>query len=256
MTFYQILWTFFLFTASPAGAAEVVFRRLQKRKFVNRGFFWRPVAHIRICVTAAVLLIAPSKRIGCRSLFIATLVPTIIEWLAGRQAVARPPWDYSGMPLNQRICVPAVFLDGQVACLSSRGFPWSFACWLWVSTIPGWILLFLLQLPSDRFRSHRPGGGEDSQAPASIISTSWSAACASIRQQFVGTYPGFWDKRAGKSCGPRGVLELPGSRKRNSWLSRTKFWKSTTPCWNARTATHLLKAFLPASAANGKCISV
>lgn len=215
MTFYQILWTFFFY--SFAGwCCEVVFAACKTGKFVNRGFLLGPVCPIYgFGVTAAVLLIAPIQAHWLQAYLVATLVPTIIEyfvgWLADKLLHVRL-WDYSGMPLN---------LNGYVCLLFS--LVWGLACLFivavfhpmvlrllaWVPTIPGWILLALFT----------------ATILTDFILTALEAAKIPKRLQAIDEL-----ERGLKSERSFGTPWEAGNG--NSWLSGTKFWKSTTPCWN------------------------
>ena len=228
MTFYQILWTFFFY--SFAGwCCEVVFAACKTGKFVNRGFLLGPVCPIYgFGVTAAVLLIAPIQAHWLQAYLVATLVPTIIEyfvgWLADKLLHVRL-WDYSGMPLN---------LNGYVCLLFS--LVWGLACLFivavfhpmvlhllaWVPTIPGWILLALFT----------------ATILTDFILTALEAAKIPKRLQAIDELeriPWSSGTKGRKSCGLKSERSFGTpweAGNGNSWLSGTKFWKSTTLCWN------------------------
>lgn len=66
MTFYQILWTFFIYSF-VGWCCEVAFAACKTGQFVNRGFLFGPLCPIYgFGVVAALLLMSPSGSTGSR----------------------------------------------------------------------------------------------------------------------------------------------------------------------------------------------
>lgn len=139
MTFYQILWSFFLY--SFAGwCCEVVFAACKTGRFVNRGFLFGPMCPIYgFGVVAAVLLIEPIRAHWLQAYLVAVFVPTVLEYIVGWGAVKllhTRLWDYSRMPLN---------IGGHVCLLFS--LVWGLGC------------LIIISIAAPGFGAHQASAG-------------------------------------------------------------------------------------------------
>lgn len=139
MTFYQILWSFFLY--SFAGwCCEVVFAACKTGRFVNRGFLFGPMCPIYgFGVVAAVLLIEPIRAHWLQAYLVAVFVPTVLEYIVGWGAVKllhTRLWDYSRMPLN---------IGGHVCLLFS--LVWGLGCLIIVYLLQPLVLELIKLLP-------------------------------------------------------------------------------------------------------------
>ena len=139
MTFYQILWSFFLY--SFAGwCCEVVFAACKTGRFVNRGFLFGPMCPIYgFGVVAAVLLIEPIRAHWLQAYLVAVFVPTFLEYIVGWGAVKllhTRLWDYSRMPLN---------IGGHVCLLFS--LVWGLGCLIIVYLLQPLVLELIKLLP-------------------------------------------------------------------------------------------------------------
>ncbi len=244
MTFYQILWTFFFY--SFAGwCCEVVFAACKTGKFVNRGFSsGAGLPHIRIWRHGGRFADCTHPSALAASLFgrdAGSDDHRVFRRLGGRQAVARPPVGLLRYAAeSQRICVPAVFSRvGLGLPFHRRGFPSHGPSPVGLGSHDSGLdpVGPVYSYHPDRFHSHRPWRRRRFPS-ACKPSTSWSAACAvfpTASAAICRNIPWSSGTKGRKSCGLKKREEFwnsLGSRKRNSWLSGTKFWKSTTPCWN------------------------
>ena len=139
MTFYQILWSFFLY--SFAGwCCEVVFAACKTGRFVYRGFLFGPMCPIYgFGVVAAVLLIGPIRAHWLQAYLVAVFVPTVLEYIVGWGAVKllhTRLWDYSRMPLN---------IGGHVCLLFS--LVWGLGCLIIVYPLQPLVLELIKLLP-------------------------------------------------------------------------------------------------------------
>lgn len=139
MTFYQILWTFFIYSF-VGWCCEVAFAACKTGQFVNRGFLFGPLCPIYgFGVVAALLLIEPIREHWLQAYLVAVLVPTVIEYFVGWAAMKllhTRLWDYSRMPLN---------VGGHVCLLFS--LVWGVGCLAVVYLVQPLVLKLLAPLP-------------------------------------------------------------------------------------------------------------
>ena len=139
MTFYQILWTFFIYSF-VGWCCEVAFAACKTGQFVNRGFLFGPLCPIYgFGVVAALLLIEPIREHWLQAYLVAVLFPTVIEYFVGWAAMKllhTRLWDYSRMPLN---------VGGHVCLLFS--LVWGVGCLAVVYLVQPLVLKLLAPLP-------------------------------------------------------------------------------------------------------------
>ena len=130
MTFYQILWTFFIYSF-VGWCCEVAFAACKTGQFVNRGFLFGPLCPIYgFGVVAALLLIEPIREHWLQAYLVAVLVPTVIEYFVGWAAMKllhTRLWDTPGC-------------HSTLGAMCASCFPWcgEWAVWLWCTWCSPW----------------------------------------------------------------------------------------------------------------------
>lgn len=238
MTFYQILWSFFLY--SFAGwCCEVVFAACKTGRFVNRGFLFGPMCPIYgFGVVAAVLLIEPIRAHWLQAYLVAVFVPTVLEYIVGWGAVKllhTRLWDYSRMPLN---------IGGHVCLLFS--LVWGLGCLIIVYLLQPLVLELIKLLPvplswvllalftATALTDLILTAIEAAKIPKRLraLEEGWSGVCGGSPTGSVQDSPAaLWSsgKRGRRNSPPRNGRSFwapwaTGSR--NSWHSGMRFWRN------------------------------